>query len=209
MLNIESICEKISNNIAQELNLDYDKKSVINYGIFAFIQMGICIALVIIFGFIFSVTFEAFIISLIISILRKSSGGGHASSPRSCAILGTIVSVGMALISKHIDVNLIFIILVGNVIFIWSYYIVYKLAPVDSIAKPIKSIEKRTRLKKSSIKILTFYLTIVIINIITYLFIENKLLLTYSLCIYMGILWQAFSLTQSGHAVLKKLNKVF
>ena len=88
MLNIESICEKISNNIAQELNLDYDKKSVIN-------------------------------------ILRKRSGGGHASSPRSCAILGTIVSVGMALISKHIDVNLIFIILVGNVIFIWSYYIVY------------------------------------------------------------------------------------
>ena len=39
MFKIENICEKISNNIAQELNLDDDKKSVINYGIFAFIQM--------------------------------------------------------------------------------------------------------------------------------------------------------------------------
>lgn len=209
MFRIEEICGKISNNIAQELNLDDDKKSVINYGIFALIQMGICIALVIIFGMIFNVAVEAIIISLIISTLRKSSGGAHASTPRICAIIGTIVSVGMGLISKHINVNCSFVILFGSIIFIWSYYILYKLAPVDSIAKPIKNIEKITRLKKKSINTLSFYLIIAIINIVSYLFVENRLLLTYSLCIYMGVLWQVFSLTKSGHDIYRSLNKLF
>ncbi|MDR3598434.1 accessory gene regulator B family protein [Clostridium sp.] len=209
MFRIDEICEKISNNIAQELNLDDDRKAVINYGIFAFIQMGICIALVIIFGFIFNVTIEALIVSFIISSLRKSSGGAHAPSPGSCAIIGTIVSVGMGLISKYMNINISFVILVGGIVFIWSYYILYKLAPVDSVSKPIRSIEKRTKLKKSSINILSFYLIIVMITIVSYLFVENRLLLTYSLCIYMGILWQVFSLTQSGHAVYRSLNKLF
>jgi len=208
MFKIENICEKISGYIAQELNLDDDKKSVINYGIFAFIQMVICIALVIIFGFIFNVIIEALIISFTISILRKSSGGVHASSPERCAVIGTVSSVSMALISKYINVSFSFAILVGIIIFICSYYIVYKLAPVDSIAKPIKSIEKRKRLKKSSITILSVYLTVVVINILCYLVMKNFSLLRYLLCIYMGLLWQIFSLTKSGHLILGKLDNL-
>lgn len=205
MFKIENICEKFSNYIAQELNFDDDKRSIINYGIFAFIQMGICIALVIIFGFIFNVTIEALITSFTISILRKSSGGVHAHSPERCAVIGTITCVGMALIAKHINFSFSFIILVGSIIFIWSYYILYKLAPVDSIAKPIKSIEKRKRLKKSSIMILSIYLIIVVFNILCYLAMKNFNLLTYSICIYMGLLWQVFSLTKCGHLVIGKL----
>ncbi|EES49075.1 accessory gene regulator B family protein [Clostridium botulinum] len=206
MLKIEYICEKISNYVAEELNFDDDKKSIINYGIFAFIQIGICIVLVAIFGFVFNVTIEALIVSFTISILRKSSGGVHASSPERCAIIGTVASVGMALIAKSINANFSFVILFGIIVFVWSYYILYKLAPVDSIAKPIKNIEKRKRLKKSSIIMLSTYLIIVIINILSYLAINNFVLLTYSLCIYMGLLWQIFSLTKSGHLILGKLN---
>ncbi|MFL0167325.1 accessory gene regulator ArgB-like protein [Candidatus Clostridium helianthi] len=206
MLKIENTCEKISNYIAKELNFDDDKKSVINYGIFAFIQMGICIVLVIAFGLIFNVTIEALIVSFTISILRKSSGGVHSKSPERCAIIGTASSVGMALICKYInDVTLSTVILSGGIIFIWSYYIVYKLAPVDSVAKPIKSIERRNKFKKVSIKILSIYLIIIISNISCYMYLENFRLLTYSLCIYMGILWQVFSLTKSGHLILGKL----
>jgi len=204
MFKIQNICEKISSNIAQELSLDDDKKSVINYGIFAFIQMMICIVLVIIFGTVFNVVIEALIISFTISILRKSSGGVHASCPGRCAIIGTIASVGMGLISKHINVSFSLVILIGSIIFIWSYYIVYKLAPVDSIAKPIKNIEKRNRLKKSSIVILSAYLIIVVINNLYFYFMKNSTVLVYSLCIYMGLLWQVFSLTKYGYLVMGK-----
>lgn len=209
MIKIEDICKKISNNIAQELNLDEDKISVINYGIFSFIQIAICIGLVIIFGFIFNVVIEALIISFTISILRKSSGGVHATSPGRCAIIGTIASVGLGLISKYINASFSLVIFGGSIAFIWSYYIIYKLAPVDSIAKPIKSIEKRNRLKKSSMMILSAYLIIAVIEIIFFYFTKNSSILVYSLCIYMGILWQIFSLTKCGHLVIGKLDKLF
>ena len=205
MFRIENICEKISTYIAQELNFDDDKKSVINYGIFGFIQMAICIALVIIFGFIFNVTIEALIVSFTISILRKSSGGVHSHSPERCAVIGTVSTVGMALICKYINVSVSFVMLIGSIIFIWSYYTLYKLAPVDSIAKPIKNIEKRKRLRKTSIIILSVYLIVVVIDISCYLITKDSSLLTYLLCIYMGLLWQVFSLTKNGQLILGKL----
>lgn len=209
MFKIQEICERVSSNIASELDLDDERRTVINYGIFSFVQIGICIAAVIIFGFIFNVVIEALIISFSISILRKSSGGVHAPSPESCAIIGTVASIGMAIICQNIYINLLFILISGSIAFTWSFYIIYKLAPVDSIAKPIKSIEKRTRLKRKSIKILSLYLVIIMINMTCYLFIKDSRLLTYSLCIYMGLVWQVFSLTKSGHVVFENLNKLF
>lgn len=204
MFKIENICKKISGYIARELNLNDDRKSVINYGIFAFIQIMICIALVMIFGVIFNVMIEALIVSFTTSMLRKSSGGAHASSPEKCAIIGTVVSVGMGIIAKYAHFDLILIIVVGSIIFAWSYYIIYKLAPVDSAAKPIRSHKMKKRLKKVSIITLSVYLAIVLILILSYLLTENLTLLTYSLCIYIGLSWQIFSLTKTGHLALRQ-----
>lgn len=209
MIKINEVCEKISSNIASELKLDDDKKDVVNYGIFNLIQLGICIALVIVFGFIFNVAIEALIISFTISILRKSSGGVHAPTPESCAVIGTVASVGMAIIIKNMYINLLFVLLSGIIVFIWSFYIIYKMAPIDSVAKPIRSIEKRAKLKLISIKVLCLYLIIVIISVICYLITQNAIALSYSICIYMGLLWQVFSLTKSGHVVFGKLNELF
>lgn len=209
MWSIEKICNKISNNIAEELKFDEEKKSVINYGIFAVIQMGIAIGLTIIFGFAFHAVVEALIVSFVISILRKSSGGVHASSPGRCAILGTIVSVGFGLLAKFVDKSLIVIIAIGIVIFLWSFYIVYKLAPVDSAAKPIKNQERRKKLKRSSMAILSVYLIMAIVNIIYCYYKGNVSVLTYTLCIYMGLVWQIFSLTKIGHLILGKIDAFF
>lgn len=209
MFKIKNICEKISNNIAKELNFDDDKKSVINYGLFACIQMTICIALVIIFGILFNVVIEALIVTFSISILRKSSGGVHASSPEKCAIIGTISSVGMGALSKYINANFNTIIVVGCFIFMLSYYTIYKLAPADSIAKPIKSMEKRKGLKKNSIVILSIYLIIVIINLLYFYLMKNSNVLVYSLCIYMGLLWQVLSLTKFSYLLVESLDKFF
>lgn len=209
MIKIEEICETVSTSISKELNLDCNKKAVINYGVFAIIQMGICIILVMIFGVLFNVFFEALIISFTTSILRKSSGGVHASSPKACAIIGTVSSVGMAIVSKYINIGFSFLILIGVIIFIWAFYLVYKLAPVDSISKPIKNIIKRKKLKRKSFIILILYFLIIIMNLIYFIFNNNSNILRFSLCIYMGIFWQVFSLTKKGHLFIKQIDKLF
>ncbi|APF22578.1 accessory gene regulator ArgB-like protein [Clostridium butyricum] len=208
MIKIEQFCENISNYIAKELNLEQDRKSVVNYGIFAFIHMIICIVLIILFGFIFNVMIEALIISFTTSILRKSSGGVHASSPERCVVIGTISTIIMALISTNLNLSCSLNILLGVFVFAFSYYIIYKLAPVDSISKPIKNPNKISKLKKTSINITSIYLLISIINVVVYFFTENYIFLTYSMCIYMGLLWQVFSLTDTGHIILGKLNNL-
>lgn len=205
-MKIEDICKKTSDYIAKELNLDEDRKAVINYGIFAFIHMIICILLVIIFGVIFNVTIEALIISFATSILRKSSGGVHASTPERCAVIGTISTIIMAIIAKYLHFGYSLNLVIGIIVFLYAYYIIYKLAPVDSASKPIKNPVKRLRLKKTSIITTTIYLLIVIIDILAYLLTKEYILLTYSICIYMGLSWQVFSLTEKGHLVLGKLD---
>ena len=206
---MEKLADNIANRVASELTLDEDNRQVIAYGTFALMQMLLSIVLVFLFGLLFHVAFEALIISFTGGILRKYSGGVHASSPRICTFIGTIVCVGEALLISLLMspmVNLKLIIILGALIFIWSYYIIYKLAPVDSASKPIVKEEKRKRMKKGSIILLSVYLIIVVIFIMLYISSGERKFLFYTLCLYSGILWQIFTLTAPGHLSIGKVD---
>jgi len=205
--------ERLSNNIAtkvaSELGLNDDNRRVIEYGTFALMQMILSIILTILFGLLFHVVYEALIISFTGSVLRKYSGGVHASTPGICNFVGIIVCVGQAvLISFFLSpvINLQLIIILGIIIFAWSYYIIYKLAPVDSASKPIVKQEKRERMKKGSIIILSVYLSITVFLIIYYINSGEIKLLLYNICLYSGILWQVFTITAAGHLLIGKID---
>lgn len=209
MFNVGNLSDKLAEKIAKEIDCDNEKRDVIAYGIFGMLQIFISILLVIIFGALFNVMIEALIISLSIGILRKYSGGIHASTPNSCMVIGTAICIIGALVVSRVqitfDLTLIFVI----VIFIISYYLIHKLAPVDSVNKPIKNIKRRKELKRKSIIILTVYLFIVIFLLFTYVNLKLKKELVYCMCIYLGVVWQVFSLTRIGHIVLGYLDFIF
>jgi accessory gene regulator B len=207
MFNIKYLSNNIGKKVASELNFDDDKREVIEYGVFIIIQTIFSISLIMILGKLFNVMIEALIISFIVSLLRKYSGGVHASSAGICTFLGTVVAVGLAILSKISSVVSFYnVVLIGVVVFILSYYIIYKLAPVDSKAKPIKKAERIKMLKKKSMIILSLYLIIVLCNLLGYYYILNKRFIIYTLCIYLGILWQVFTLTKLGHLILNKVD---
>jgi accessory gene regulator B len=205
--------EKLTNNIAEkislELGLDNERKEVIAYGTFALLHTMLSIVLILLFGLLFDVLIEALIVSFTISILRKYSGGAHANSPGICASIGTFIGIGLALIISFVInqlINLRLAIILGLLTFAWSYYIIYKLAPVDSAAKPIKTQKNRDRMRKRSILILFAYMIIVVINIIMYRLSHEKRFLVFSMCTYVGTAWQAFTLTHAGHITIKKID---
>lgn len=205
-MGLELLCKKISDNLKMELNLDEDRRSIIEYGIFAFFQMIISIIVVAIIGFMFNVMVEALIISFTGAFLRKFSGGAHASTPTNCAIVGTVISVIPAYLFKNVNINYNYIMFIGILVYICSFIIIYKLAPVDSPNKPIKNIEKIKRLKRGSIIILSIYMIIVVLNLLLYYTNKSSFLLTYNFCIYIGIVWQVFTLTKYGHILIKKID---
>lgn len=205
-----SLTNKLANKISSELNYDSEKSAVISYGIFAVIQILASLALVTLFGLLLGIVYEALIVSFSISILRQYSGGVHATKPSICLIIGTIATITVAVISHYlthaIDTT---IIILANLVFIaLTYYFVIKYAPVDSPEKPIKTSEKRKRMKKISLIVLSVYLLIIILLVILANVHNKPIYLEYSLCISLATLWQCFNLTKKGHRLLRKVDSV-
>ena len=95
---IDKVCARLSNKIGRELQVSENEKAVIHYGLFAIIHTSISIAAIVLAGSLLGVLIPALILSVTTVILRKYSGGAHASSPESCAIIGVIISVGGCLL---------------------------------------------------------------------------------------------------------------
>lgn len=206
---MEKLTNNIASKVAAELKLDNNRSEIIAYGMFALFHIALSIVLVIIFGLIFHVTIGALIICFSGSILRKYSGGAHASSPGKCAAIGTIICIGQALLFLYLlgpVINLKLLSFLGIVIFMLAFYIICKLAPVDSPAKPIKTKEKKIRMKKWSVFVLSTYIIIVVINTAIYTLFGDKRFLIYSLCIYGGVAWQIFTLTRVGHIIMNSID---
>ncbi|WP_242834230.1 accessory gene regulator B family protein [Clostridium pasteurianum] len=82
------------------------------------------------------------------------------------------------------------------------------MSPVDSPAKPISSIKLRKQLKKKSMLILFFMSLISYILIIVYIAVKYSILLQLSQCIFIGVLWQCFTLTNNGHVIMGKVDDI-
>ena len=205
-----NLSNKLAQKIASELNYDDEKKAVINYGIFAFLQILASLFLVALFGLLLGVVAQALVVSFASSILRQYSGGVHASRPSICLIIGTVVTIGIAVIAHYVS-GLIaagFIIAVDAVLIIVSYLLVCKYAPVDSPAKPIKTESRRKKMKRFSLVILSAYLICVAILVIVHFTQANNVVIEYSLCICLAIGWQVFNLTIIGHSILTKVDSL-
>lgn len=208
-MNLELLSKNISYKLKKNLDIDEEQRSIIEYGLFAFFHMMISILAVFIVGAVFNVIIESLIISFVVAILRKFSGGAHASTPTNCAIIGVVISVFPAYLVKNISIKVNYIALLGIVIYSIAFIIVHKLAPVDSANKPIKKETKIKRLKRGSITILFSYMIISIFNIIVYVISGRSYMLIYSLCIYIGVIWQVFTLTKKGHSIVNIIDSLF
>ena len=208
---MERFSKAVAAKLADELEYDNDKREVMAYGAFALIQMLISVGLVVIFGFMFHVVIEALIISFTASILRKYSGGVHASSPNTCTFLGIVVCVGFALLIKLVLapwIDIYKFLIFGVVLFTWSFYTVNKLAPVDTPNKPIKSDAKRNRMRKGSFAVMGIYFFLICINLLVYIYFDLDAFFVYSICLTFGVFWQVFTLTRIGHGVIERLDLI-
>lgn len=203
---------KLSNFIACKiaLTLDMDKnhEEVIAYGAFNIIQTVWSILLIIILGWVFDVALEALIISFVGATLRKYSGGAHATSPNRCAMIGAIIFVGIAVFVEKmlLYMNTIQIIILITLSFIFTYYTIYKYAPVDTPTKPIKKQEKIQLLRKGALRTIYISLTIVIVLVVFFYQQGNEAILKYAVCISMGLMWQALTLVFLGHFIINRLD---
>ena len=202
---VEGISEKVAVYIIKQGNLDEKKKAVLSYGVFNMIQPIISIFLTVIFGFIFNVLLEALIISISASLLRKSSGGAHASSAERCLVAGVLIFTVIAGFTKFFLVNLSLLTLsvILVILSFFSVYIIVKYSPVDNSAKPIKDKDVE-KFRKKSIKILIVFL--LISGVFLGASFRWEFCINISSAIILGVFWQSLTLIRSGEIVLKMLD---
>lgn len=207
MSTIERLSNSIAFKISKILELDTEKEEVLAYGAFSLIQTVWSIALVMIFGLVFNVFWEAVIISFSGALLRKYSGGAHASSPNTCAVIGVIVSVGPALILDNLSyTGAKYILIYACFALAFTYYIIYRYSPVDTPNKPIVKEETKIRLRRSAYKLTNTYLVIISLVYIYQVKQQNQAGLKIISSICTGILWQDITLLPLGHYIMSKLD---
>ncbi|WP_297420511.1 accessory gene regulator ArgB-like protein [Clostridium sp.] len=206
----EKIAVSISDGIKKTLKVDEEKEQIIIYGAINLFQIIFSILWVIIVGLFLGVLYEALLFSFATAILRKYSGGGHASSPSRCIIIGTaLASIFAILVDKFFyQINKEYVIIVNIVFLVFAFIMIIKNAPVDSIKKPITNIEIRKQFRKKAIIVITIYLIIIVI-----LFMLNqKNAEIYYIkaieCIGFGVLCQTITLTKSGMSFINKVDFV-
>lgn len=206
----EKIALKIGNNAKLFLKVDEDREQIIIYGAINLIQIIFSVLWVIIAGLFFGVLYEALIFSITVGILRKYSGGAHASSLSRCIMIGTSLAVAAGIFIDKVfyKLNMNTIILISITIIIFAFMVVVKNAPVDSIKKPITKIELRKQFKnKSIIMILIFLLIIIILYVLRKTYSELYYIkFIESICL--GVLWQTSTLIKNWIRVLNKVDFV-
>jgi len=206
---MEKLAIRLANKISRELNYDDEKREIITYGLIALIQLVFTVFFVLVIGLLFGTPLEALIICFSVSFLRKYSGGAHVSSMGLCTFIGVAYSIGFSLISRYLLLPVLstfYLFLISVVVYAISFWVIYKVAPVDSPHKPIKTEKKKQRMRKGSFLVLLFYILISIFFLLLgshYLTVNS-----FGLSLLFGILWQTFTLTKIGDVFLSRTDLI-
>lgn len=208
------ITEKIAIIIGKKariiLNVDEDNEKIIIYGAISLLQILWAILWTLAISMVFSVVYEAMIFTIVVSALKKYSGGAHASSPGRCVFIGVTIATMVGVIIKILlcKQNIITVAVLGIVCTSIGFFIVMKYAPVDSANKPIASAKMRQKLKRNSEIILFLYTILLIIMLLLFRISSELYFIKAYECISLGVLWQSITLTNSGIKILNKIDFV-
>jgi accessory gene regulator B len=181
--------------LGNRLGLTSEEEELALFGLQTLIYPIISFLLVMITGHIFGCLWHSFIVFAAMFLLRVFSGGAHCSSPLTCSIIGTVVVVflgklGALTAPLFNSANLSLLVVFGAVL---CLLINWRLAPVDSPAKPINDFNHRKKLRLLSM------LTVLVITAFQLLLLFYKPILSIVLAVSLGLWWQTFTLTKAGH----------
>lgn len=206
---MEKLSKKLASNIAKTLGYDDEKEQVVAYGLTALLQTVVTVLIVFIIGLIVGTPIESLILCFSVSSLRKYSGGAHVSYIELCTAMGVVYCIIFAVISRYVLVSLIspgIMIAADVVVYALAYFSIYKLAPVDSPNKPIKTLKKKQRMRKGSYITLSVFLAASLIFLLTGF--HSRIMFSYGISLLFGIAWQIFTLTSLGSRFLHRMDSM-
>lgn len=206
---MERLANSVADKISLKLSYPEEQRKVIAYGLTALFQTFFMTAIVLLLGAILNIFIESAILCFAVAILRKYSGGTHASSIASCTIIGVVFCIGFGILIKTISqtgMSPIVLLILSILVFASAFYIAIRKAPVDSPNKPIRTEKKKRKMKTGTIALLSFYMlisTVLLFNISL-----SPIFVSALLCLLLSVTWQMSSLTSPGKVFLEGLDRL-
>lgn len=210
-MGVEKLSLYFANRLGKRLDKSQEEIAVLNYGFFMIIQTIYSIVCIFIVGVLTGLLKEILLISICSAMLKRSTGGVHASTPNRCLFIGIFIATLLTLFCGYLTEQLgpTSTCCFGTVMFIITYYIIYTRCPVGSKHKPLKKETIRNRLRKKSFELVNVYLIIEILIFILYITQNNSVYKSLFLSIIFGIFMQIFALSKIGEKFIVKLDKFF
>lgn len=208
---IDKISLNLSTRLGDRLNKDEEEKSVLNYGLFMIIHTFIGIIITILVGLITGMIIEISLIIITSALFKRYTGGVHASTPEICLIIGIILSLILSMVCRFISINTDInnIALIGIIIIVFSYYMIYYKCPVPSRNKPLNNEKTRNKLKKKAFTLLKIYTILLIILYIIFYILKLSIVKSIIVSFMLGLFLQIVVLTNIGTKFINLLDKVF
>ena len=208
---IDKISLNLSTRLGDRLNKDEEEKAVLNYGLFMIIHTFIGIIITILVGLITGMLIEISLITITSALFKRYTGGVHASTPEICLIIGIILSLILSMVCRFISINTDInnIALIGIIIIVFSYYMIYYKCPVPSRNKPLNNEKTRNKLKKKAFTLLKIYTILLIILYIIFYILKLSIVKSIIVSFMLGLFLQIVVLTNIGTKFINLLDKVF
>lgn len=199
---IEEIIDGVINYFKKNVDVDENQEAILRYSMLLVISGILSIGFALLAASLLGVFPYVLAILITTSIFRIFSGGAHSEGMVSCAIYGAVIMniLGMVVKYTHPEKRLIAIILFF--IFMFSIWSINKYAPADTPEKPITTKVKRDKLRKLSFSALFIWC---LMCILWYTGFIKGYQLVFSSAL--GLLWQSFSLTDWGYALMHYMDK--
>lgn len=196
-ISVHALGRKVGMYVAN-VTINPNQAAMLGYG--AEIALGSVLKLAILFliAAFLGVVFEVSVLLLVSGLLRTLSGGAHCSAYYRCLLTSVLIITSLGYMIKVMFLflqELPGLILAG--VLMLSLYLFWRYAPQAPLNKPLKSKAMEDKFRKLTL------IAALLVSCISIIIGPGYLI---SWILAFGLLWQAFTLTPSGHVLIKKLD---
>jgi accessory gene regulator B len=133
------IIGKLVNAMYESGSITQDDMEVYRFGIETALLKLTHYAIMLLIGFCFNMVLQTVIFTISFTVLREYAGGYHAKSRFRCYCISVFIITSVLLVSKLCPAQIMFWISISTCI--PSFIIIFLLAPVENINKPLDNLE--------------------------------------------------------------------
>lgn len=209
-MSIESISLSLSNKLGEKLDKTKEEINVLNYGMFIIIHTTVGIFMSLLVGILTGLPLEMMTVTITVAWFKKYSGGGHASTPTRCTVIGVLFALILSLLSYRLIgvLDKEYLIIFTIITMVVCYYIIYTKCPVASKYKQFKNDNSRNKIRKRAFRLAHFYTILLTILLIININLGFNELYRIIVPILLGILLQMLIITNKGSKLIKILDKL-